>query len=149
MKSGEANECVFCSLIAGRLDVTWIYRDATVAAFMDIQPVTSGHVLVVPIRHAAYLADLDPEVGGKLFQVAQRVAAAIRGSGLHVEGISLSLADGEAAGQEVFHAHLHVFPRFRGDGLGLRLPPGYPNKPPRAELDRIAGLIRQAGSFST
>lgn len=149
MKTGEANECVFCSLIAGRLDVSWIYRDATVAAFMDIQPVTSGHVLVVPTHHAAYLADLDPEVGGKVFQVAQRVAVALRGSGLHIEGINLFLADGEAGGQEVFHVHLHVFPRFRGDGFGLRLPPGYPNKPPRAELDRIAGLIRHAGSFPT
>lgn len=149
MQTGETNECIFCSLIAGRLDVSWIYRDATVAAFMDIQPVTPGHLLVVPTRHAAYLADLAPEVGGKVFQVAQWVAAAIRGSGLQVEGINLFLADGEAAGQEVSHVHLHVFPRFRGDGFGLRLPPGYPNKPPRAELDRIAGLIRQAGRFST
>jgi diadenosine tetraphosphate (Ap4A) HIT family hydrolase len=94
--------CVFCEIIAGRSAASVVHRDDQCIAFMDICPVTRGHLLVVPITHATYLSDLDPAVGGTLFTVAQRLAGAIRRSGFKVEGINLFLADGEAAGQEVF-----------------------------------------------
>ena len=110
---------------------------------MDIQPVVRGHMLVVPRAHAAYLADLDPEDGARLFKVGQLAAAALRNSGLRCEGVNFFLADGEVAGQEVFHVHLHVIPRFEGDGFGLRLPPDYSFRP-RVELDETAGAIRRA-----
>jgi histidine triad (HIT) family protein len=111
---------------------------------MDIQPANPGHVLIVPNRHATYLADLDEESGAHMFRVAQRVAQALRHSGIRCEGVNLFLADGEAAGQEVFHVHLHVFPRFRGDGFGLRFGPHYPERPARAELDALAEKVRAA-----
>jgi diadenosine tetraphosphate (Ap4A) HIT family hydrolase len=111
---------------------------------MDIRPVTSGHLLVVPIEHATHLADLDPAEGQALFALAQRLAAAIRRSDLKPQGITLHLADGEAAGQDVFHVHLHVIPRTRGDGFGLRLPPGYGQDADRARLDRDAATIAAA-----
>ena len=106
-------------------------------AFMDIQPVTPGHMLVVPRRHAANLAELEPQDGAHIFQVAQQAAAALRASGLRCEGVNLFLADGEAAGQDVFHVHLHVFPRFSGDGFGLRFGPNYAQRPPRSELEEL------------
>lgn len=138
----ERNACVFCAIVAGQLPASAVYEDEEVLAFMDIQPVNPGHVLVIPKTHFPMLADLDPKIGGRIFQVGQRVAAALRRSGLRCEGVNLFLADGEAAGQEVFHAHLHVFPRYTGDGFGLRFSLDYYDKPPRAALDENARRIK-------
>lgn len=109
---------------------------------MDIQPINAGHVLVVPDEHATYLGDLPEATGAHMFRTAQKVASALYESGLDCEGVNLFLADGEAAGQEVFHVHLHVFPRFAGDGFGLRLGPGYQEKPDREELEAAAKRIK-------
>jgi len=125
-----------------------VYRDELVCAFMDIQPVNPGHLLVIPLAHAPYLSDLDTTVGERMFRVAQRLAAAIRHSGIRCEGINFFLADGVAAGQEVFHAHLHVFPRFGEDGFGLRHPPEYHSLPGRASLEAIANAIRNASAHA-
>jgi histidine triad (HIT) family protein len=139
----------------GDLPSSVVYRDEVCSAFMDIQPVNPGHTLVVPNDHAACLAELDAQTGGHLFTVGQRIAAALHSAsalsgapapngaaGLRCEGVNLFLADGEVAGQEVFHVHLHVIPRFRRDGFGFRFGPTYGVRPPRAELDRMAGEIR-------
>jgi histidine triad (HIT) family protein len=135
-------DCVFCRILAGTEEASFVFRDERVAAFMDIVPVNQGHLLVVPVRHAARLTDLDPADGARMFEVAHKAAAALGRAGLKCEGVNLFLADGAAAGQDIMHVHLHVFPRNRGDGFGLRLPPGYGTRPARAELDRIAGTIR-------
>ncbi|MGI8508323.1 MAG: HIT family protein [Gemmatimonadaceae bacterium] len=137
-------DCVFCRILAGEIPGSFVYRDELCAAFVDIQPVNPGHLLVIPTRHAAHLADLDPPTAGHLMEVAQRLAAALRTSGLRCEGVNLFLADGEAAMQEVFHVHLHVFPRFAGDGFGLRFGPDYLKLPPRDALEAAAAQIRRA-----
>jgi histidine triad (HIT) family protein len=147
-------ECVFCRLLAGDLPANFVHRDEVCSAFMDLQPVTAGHVLVVPNRHAPVaasvpscappVASLDPQVGARLFQIGQRLAAALRLSGLRCEGVNFFLADGAPAGQEVFPAHLHVIPRYAGDGFGLTFGPGYTQLPPRQELEHAAALIRKA-----
>jgi histidine triad (HIT) family protein len=108
---------------------------------MDIRPVNPGHLLIVPNEHAPYLADVEAETASQMMRLAKRYTAALRSSGLRCEGVNLFLADGEAAMQEVFHAHLHVFPRYRGDGFGLRFGPDYTVRP-RAELERVAEHIR-------
>ena len=133
--------CVFCRLIARELEASVVHEDRRTVALMDIQPVTTGHVLVMPRGHSSSLADLDPADGAQMFRVAQLAAAALRHSGLRCEGVNLLLADGAAAGQDVFHVHLHVFPRFEGDGFGLRYPPAYAVRP-RAELDAAASALR-------
>jgi diadenosine tetraphosphate (Ap4A) HIT family hydrolase len=142
--STSATACVFCEILAGRESADFVFRDDLVCAFMDIQPVNSGHLLVVPVAHSPYLADLDESVGAHMFRVGQRLAAAIRRSGVRCEGINMFLADGLAAGQEIFHAHLHVFPRYTGDGFGLRHPPEYSSLPERAALQSVAELVRRA-----
>ena len=136
--------CVFCELIGGQGPGSFVYEDEAVVAFMDIQPVNPGHVLVVPREHASGLADLEPEVGGHLFRVGMHLAAALRRSPLRCEGVNFFVADGQAAGQEVGHVHLHVLPRFRGDGFGLRFGPDYGQRPSRERLDETAVAIRQA-----
>lgn len=136
--------CIFCDILAGKIGVTFVYRDDQVAAFMDIQPVNQGHVLVVPVRHATGLDDISADDGKAVFTVAQKITQGLKKSGIRCEGITLHLADGAAANQEVFHLHLHVIPRFAGDGFGLRFPAGYEQKPQRAELDTAAASIRRA-----
>lgn len=136
--------CIFCRILAGELEASIVHRDEVCTAFMDVQPVNAGHVLVVPNHHAAYLADLPAETGAQIFRVAQRMAGALRSSGLPCEGVNFFLADGEAAQQEIFHVHLHVFPRFANDGFGLRFAPGYFEKPSRVQLDEAALAIRKA-----
>jgi histidine triad (HIT) family protein len=138
------SDCVFCRLLAGELPATFLFRDEQCAAFMDMQPVNPGHVLVIPVRHAPSLADVDPPTAGRLMQEAQRIAAALRSSGVRCEGINLFLADGEAAMQEIFHVHLHVFPRFAGDGFGLRFGPHYKELPTRATLEGVGSQIVRA-----
>jgi histidine triad (HIT) family protein len=100
-----------------------VWEDDLVAVFVVLRPVNLGNVVVVPKAHLPYLANLDDELAMHVMRVAKRVASAIRGSGAPCEGINLFLADGEAAGQEVFHFHLHVYPRFKGDGFGFKYDP--------------------------
>ena len=118
-----------------------VHDDDRVLAFMDLNPISPGHLLVIPKQHGAALADVAPDDGARLFRVGQALAAAVRRTGLRVEGVNLFLADGEAAGQEVFHTHLHVLPRFAGDGFRLQVTSGSPS---RDELDEVAGAIRAA-----
>jgi histidine triad (HIT) family protein len=138
----SAENCVFCKIVAGELPASMFYEDDLLLGLMTIGPVTPGHAMVIPKDHVPYFKDLDPDVGAHLFKVTQKVAQAIRESGLRCEGINLFLADGEAAFQEIFHFHLHVFPRFEGDPF--KLVADWDNHPPREELDHNAGLIRAA-----
>ena len=134
---------IFAEIIAGDAQSSMVYSDDVAVAFMDIRPLTRGHVLVVPRQQARSLAELDPEVGGHLFAVGQKVAAALRASDPRCAGVNFFLADGEVAGQEIFHVHLHVIPRTVGDDFGLR---ARPTSPPREELDaKAAELSRVLG----
>lgn len=134
--------CIFCDIIAGLAPASFVHRDELCVAFMDIRPVNPGHVLVVPHTHAVLLSELDDISAGHIMQVAQQVDAALRQSSLKCEGVNLFLADGRAAGQDVMHVHLHVFPRFHGDGHHLRFSPAYFIRPPFSELENNAELIR-------
>jgi histidine triad (HIT) family protein len=136
-----ASDCTFCDILAGRADASAVAVSERAVAFMDIAPVGAGHTLVVPRVHAADLAELDPDDGAELFRMGQRIAAAQRTLGL-ADGVNLFLADGEVAGQEVFHAHLHVIPRRPGDAMSLRV--DYDPPPGRAALDAVAAQLRDA-----
>ena len=134
--------CIFCDILAGVAPAQFVYHDELCAAFMDIRPINPGHVLVVPRVHVALLSELDQASAGRLLQVAQRVDAALWASGLRCEGVNLFLADGRPAGQEVMHVHLHVIPRFHGDGRHLRFSPDYFKSTPVTELETNSDLIR-------
>jgi len=134
--------CIFCNILSDLAPAQFVYHDELCAAFMDIRPINPGHVLVVPRVHAALLSELDQASAGRLLQVAQRVDAALRASGLPCEGVNLFLADGRPAGQEVLHVHLHVIPRFHGDGHHLRFSSAYFTATAVTELEKNADLIR-------
>jgi len=137
----SAAACPFCQIIAGRLPSSQLYADDLVVAFMDIRPVNTGHLLVVPRAHAVSLGELPEDAGAAIFVTGQRLASAIRASGLPCDGINFFLADGAAAGQEVWHVHLHVIPRFAGDGFRLSISFLSPD---RADLDATAERISGA-----
>ncbi len=114
------NRCIFCDIIAGKSEAAFVYRDKKISAFMDIRPINSGHLIIVPNTHAEDLSIISESTGARMFNTARLLATAIKASGIRCEGINLFLADGKAAGQEIFHIHLHVIPRFRNDGFKLK-----------------------------
>jgi histidine triad (HIT) family protein len=134
--------CVFCKILHGNAEGTIVYENEACVALMDIQPVNPGHILVIPRVHASYLSELAENTGAKMFTTGMRMARALRKSGIKCEAVNFFLADGEAAGQEIFHVHLHVLPRFEGDNFGLKFGPNYSEKPSRASLHEVAGKIK-------
>lgn len=134
-------ECIFCNIIAGDADASFVYRDSDCVAFMDLAPINAGHVLVVPSNHAEHLADLDEGAAAHVMTITHRVSAAVRASGVPCDAVFLFLADGEVAGQEVPHVHMHIVPRFLGDTFRIS-ECGRPVA--RAELDETSAKIAAA-----
>ncbi len=135
------SDCVFCEIVAGRVPASIVFRDERCCAFMDIQPVNPGHVLIVPVEHVVSIDDLDEGIGGHLFTVAQRISRRFGAPGATARSQPLPRR-WRGGRQEVFHVHLHLFPRFRNDGFGLRLGPDYGILPTRSDLDEVAEAIR-------
>ena len=132
-----SNQCTFCDLIQGSAEVSVCHEDADSIAFMDIQPVNSGHVLVVPRAHYNSLLDVPPEIGEHLFKVTMRLAGAIR----RVTGcddMNIVVNSGAAAGQDEPHYHVHIIPRRENDGFSIDLPFGGSAMPDRTLLDAMA-----------
>jgi len=136
--------CPFCKILAGELPGTVVYADEICTVLLDIQPINPGHLLVLPNEHHQELNDLPQESGKHIFGIAQKLALAVRKSGIRCEGINLFLADGKVALQDVPHFHLHIIPRFEGDGFGLQFSPRYAELPTRDELEKNAFHIQQA-----
>ena len=136
------SDCVFCQIVEGTAPASVVYSDPTVMAFMDIQPIVPGHLLVIPRRHATLMSDLQPGEGAACWVIAEMMDRAIRGSGLRAEGVNLFVADGEAAFQDVPHFHVHVIPRYSGDGFSLAFPDTYGQPVERTALDDAAARIR-------
>jgi len=139
-----AQDCIFCQIIRGEAPASFTHQDDTVVAFMDIQPITQGHMLVVPRAHASYMNEVEETAAMRTFRIARQLAGLTRRV-LGASGVNLLVADGEAAFQDVFHFHVHVIPRYPFDGFGITFPPTYDTPPGRAALDTIAEAIRDAG----
>jgi len=137
-------DCIFCKIIKGELPSSKIYEDKDFFAFLDIQPINKGHILIIPKKHAELISEMDSESIGKMMILGERVSSAVRKTNLKCDGINLLIADGEAAGQEVFHVHLHIIPRFLDDGFGFKFPEGYEDKPERKDLDEVAEEIHSS-----
>jgi histidine triad (HIT) family protein len=138
------SECIFCSIIRGKTPATKVYEDKDVLVFMDMKPITPGHMLVVPKVHRELLTEIDDDSITAIFTTAKKVSNAVKKSKLKCKGVNYLLADGAEAGQEVFHAHLHVIPRYRSDGFWLHMPATYEKETSNDELEKNAGRIRAA-----
>lgn len=138
------SDCVFCEILRGEAPASFTYEDDTVVAFMDVQPITHGHMLVVPREHAMLMNELSETAAMRTFRVARKLSDVARNT-LGASGVNLFVADGEVAFQDVPHFHVHVIPRYPKDGFGLTFPRNYDHPPARAQLDAIAAAIRAAG----
>ena len=136
-------DCIFCQIISGKAPAEIVYRDERAIGFMDIHPVMPGHTLVIPTYHTPDLAALPDEFASHLLVVARRLVRALRRSKVRCEAVNLFLADGVAARQSVFHTHLHIIPRYSGDGYGLRLH-GLGGSGGSQPVSEQAALIREA-----
>ena len=132
------SDCVFCRIVAGQIPSTRVYEDEHTLAFMDIGQVNPGHVLVAVKKHADNLYALDDAQAAAVARASAHVARAIRNA-FKPEGLSVYQANGKAAGQTVFHYHVHLLPRHAGDGMELIWPV---KNPPRELLEDYAGRIR-------
>jgi len=142
--AASAKDCIFCKIVRREAPASVVREDVSTLAFMDIQPMNTGHVLVIPKAHSALVEDLPPASVGPILEAAREISRAMRASGIRCEAVSFYLANGKEAGQEVFHVHLHLIPRWRGDGLGLRVRPDRGRVADRKELDEVAAKIRVA-----
>jgi histidine triad (HIT) family protein len=124
-------DCLFCKIVAGEIPGAIVAEDERTVAFMDINPATRGHVLVVPRRHATDLGEIEPEDLAAVADAARRLGKRARET-LGADGINLMNSWGPAAWQTVFHFHVHVIPRYAGDPLRL------PWKPAPGDEDEIA-----------
>jgi histidine triad (HIT) family protein len=139
MEASQA-QCIFCDLVRGAGEVSVCYEDATALGFMDVQPVNAGHTLVVPKQHYESMVDLPHDVAMHLFEVAMQLAPVIRKvSG--ADGMNMVVNSGQAAGQDVFHYHVHLIPRRADDGFDIHLPFAGSQMPDRTLLDATAAMI--------
>lgn len=136
----ESSHCTFCNLIHGAAEVSVCHEDSDAIAFMDIQPVNNGHVLVVPRDHYESLLDVPQELGLHLFKITMRLANAItKVSGC--QDLNVVVNSGAAAGQDEPHFHVHIIPRREGDGFNVPLPFDGSEMPDRTILDAYAARI--------
>jgi len=142
------NECIFCKIINKELLCSRIWEDDVFLVFMDIKPVNPGQILIIPKVYAELISEIVSENVGKMMIIAWMVGNAVRRSGLRREGVNLFLAGGVEAGQEIFHVHLHLIPRFRNDGFGFNVPEGYDDIPGREELDKASARERSNLDFT-
>ena len=131
--------CIFCQIVNQEIPAAKIYEDDSVMAFLDINPVTKGHVLVIPKKHFSDLSNADDDTVGKVMAAVKKVAPAIL-TATNGQGFNIGMNNGRAAGQVIFHWHVHLIPRSTNDGLRL-WPHGEYQK---GEMETLADKIKQA-----
>jgi histidine triad (HIT) family protein len=134
------SDCIFCAIVAGDAPSQIVDSDDRTVSFMDINPATPGHALVVPKRHAENIHDIGPDDLTAVVRAAQRLAERMRTT-LEPAGINLIQANGAAAFQTVFHFHMHVVPRYADDAVKM---PWIPKSGDPAQIAALADRLRAA-----
>ena len=132
-----SGNCIFCKIANGEIPSKTIYEDGDFRVILDLSPATKGHALILPKVHAANLYELPEDVAGKVLPVAKVVSSNMKEK-LNCAGLNLVQNNGEVAGQTVMHFHMHVIPRYEGDGQNLNWVPGESTP---EELEAIAKQI--------
>ncbi len=141
--SRMSDDCIFCSIAAGDIPARTVHETDDVLAFLDANPLARGHTLVIPKSHARHVGDLDADLASELFAVVTELTPRVQAA-VDADGANVGINDGEAAGQEVPHVHVHVIPRFEGDG-GAPLHAVGGKRPDLSddELDAVADAIAE------
>ena len=132
------SDCIFCKLANGDIPTRVLYEDEDFTAFLDTAPATRGHALLVPKEHYGDLFSMPEELVGRAFAKAKELAGQIREKA-GAEGFNLVQNNGRLAGQTVFHFHIHMIPRYAGDGQGIGWKPG---SPADSELDEVLKQLK-------
>jgi histidine triad (HIT) family protein len=132
-------DCIFCRIIAGEIPCTKVFEDDLTLSFMDISPLNKGHLLIVPKEHYTTIVEIAPELYGHLYGVTNRISKAVQAS-LNPDGINIMQLNGKAANQVVPHVHIHIVPRWHGDGLTVSAWEPVPGK--MDEIAKIAEVIK-------
>lgn len=132
------NNCIFCKIANGEIPSRTIYENDLFRVILDNGPATEGHALVLPKDHYANLFEIPADTAAEAMKTAQTVAAMLKEK-LHADGLNLVQNNGETAGQTVHHFHMHIIPRYKGDGQNILWKPGHPSD---QELDAVFGRIK-------
>lgn len=114
----KRDDCIFCKIAAGEIPSLKVYEDDRVLGFMDIMPLSKGHLLVIPKEHFESIGEIDPELYGHIALTICRLSRAVQES-FAPDGLNVQQLNGEAANQVVPHVHMHLVPRWRGDGITI------------------------------
>ncbi len=136
--------CIFCKIIKGEIGAHKIYEDDFTLSFLDISPISIGHALVIPKAHHANIHETPEEVMAQMMRTVKKVSHAVK-TGLNADGINIQMNNGSAAGQVVFHSHIHVIPRHESDGFSHWKGK---NSYKEGEKEAVAKKIAQAFSHS-
>ena len=137
----KKDDCIFCKLANGDIPVEAVYEDEYVKAIFDASPASDGHVLILPKDHADNIYDLTDDQAAAIFKAAKKISMAMRDS-FDYEGLNVVQNNGEAAGQTVFHFHMHLIPRYKGDTVNVGWKPGEITQERIAELkEKLKGKI--------
>ena len=133
------DDCIFCKLANGVFETNKIYEDDDFTVILDAAPATKGHALILPKEHYANIYELDGETAGKALKLAKKLAIHMTDK-LGCDGFNIIQNNGEAAGQTVFHFHVHLIPRYKDDGAVLQWNPTSPDADEQKELCRLLSL---------
>ncbi len=133
----KREDCIFCKIAGGEIPSKTLYEDENFRVILDLSPATRGHALILPKEHAEDLHELSDETAAEVLVLAKKIAA-VMVKRLHCDGLNLVQNNGEAAGQTVKHFHVHVIPRYKGDGQNINWVPGSPSQ---EELESIREAI--------
>lgn len=134
------NDCIFCKIANGEIPASTVYEDDMFRVILDMSPATKGHALILPKKHMANIFEMDEETAEKVFVLAAKVAKGMK-SALNCDGLNIVQNNGEVAGQTVFHFHMHIIPRYNGDGQNINWVPGTSEA---GEREHIVQQIRSA-----
>ena len=131
-------DCIFCKIANGEIPASTVHEDDMFRVILDMSPATKGHALILPKKHMADIFEMDSETAEKAFVLAAKVAKGMKAA-LNCDGLNIVQNNGEVAGQTVFHFHMHIIPRYEGDGQNINWVPGTSEA---EERERVAQQIR-------
>lgn len=127
------DNCIFCKIANGEIPSATLYEDEDFRVILDLGPASRGHSLILPKKHAANLFELPDETAAKVLTIAKKVGNVLK-EGLHADGLNLVQNNGEAAGQTVFHFHMHIIPRYAEDTVNVKWKPGTLSEEDKQEI---------------
>ena len=131
--------CIFCKIANGEIPSATLYEDEDFRMILDLGPASKGHALILPKTHAANIYEISDEMAAKAMVLAKKMASKLT-EVLNCDGFNIVQNNGEAAGQTVFHFHMHLIPRYKNDGVGIQWKPGTLTDEVKAEImEKVKG----------